>query len=151
MVFGRDSRRLPETFKAFSLERQPMELGSALSWLECTSSTTKFSSLAVSDSGMLCSPAHQHKEHRKRKQRAMSKGRGVWKPTVGLPVSNRRELWNAVSETRKGHINAVRVEGNKCWRGRKVKRQTAVMEFDRAHPATGYVRLYRVRVRVTRA
>jgi hypothetical protein len=41
--------------RTLSLERQPMELGSDLSWLDRTSSTTTFRSLAIMDSGMLCS------------------------------------------------------------------------------------------------
>jgi hypothetical protein len=54
MVAGREWSRLPETLRTLSLERQPMELGSDVSWLECTSSTTTFRSLAIIDSGMLC-------------------------------------------------------------------------------------------------
>lgn len=54
MVFGRNSIWLPETFKTLSLERQPIEFGSDLSWFECTSKTTIFSNLAIKDSGMLC-------------------------------------------------------------------------------------------------
>jgi len=46
--------KLPETFKTLSLERQPMELGRDLSWLDRTSNTSMFSSLAVKDSGMSC-------------------------------------------------------------------------------------------------
>lgn len=53
-VFGKDSRRLPETLSTFNFERQPIEFGSDFSWFECTSNTTMFSSLAVSDSGILC-------------------------------------------------------------------------------------------------
>jgi hypothetical protein len=54
MVEGRDSMKLPETFKTLSLERQPMELGRDLRWLECTSNISKFSNLAVKDSGIFC-------------------------------------------------------------------------------------------------
>lgn len=54
MVMGRDSMKLPETFKTLSLKRQPMELGRVLSWLECTSNSSKLSNLAVNDSGMFC-------------------------------------------------------------------------------------------------
>jgi hypothetical protein len=58
MVFGKDSRRLPETLSTFNFDRQPIEFGSDFSWFERTSSTTMFSSLAVIDSGMLCSNAN---------------------------------------------------------------------------------------------
>jgi len=46
--------KFPETFKTLSLERQPIELGRDLSWLECTSNISKFNNLAVNDSGMFC-------------------------------------------------------------------------------------------------
>jgi hypothetical protein len=55
MVAGRSWRRLPETFRTLSLERPPMELGSDLSWLDHTSNTTTFISLAIMDSGMIYS------------------------------------------------------------------------------------------------
>lgn len=53
MVFGNDSRRLPETSRTLSFDKQPMELGKHLSWLECTSNTTTLSNLAVKDSGII--------------------------------------------------------------------------------------------------
>ena len=54
IVLGRDSIRLPETLRTLSFDKHPIELGRDLSWFEWTSNTTKFSILAVKDSGIIC-------------------------------------------------------------------------------------------------
>lgn len=75
MVLGRNSMKLPETFKTLSLERQPMELGRDLSWLDRTSNTSMFSSLAVKDSGISCYSKNiffMYNNHRMQKKKTIS-------------------------------------------------------------------------------
>ncbi|GER41799.1 BR enhanced expression 2 [Striga asiatica] len=54
MVLGSDCKKLPDTFKILSFDKQPMEFGRDFSWFECTSNTMTFRSLAVKDSGIFC-------------------------------------------------------------------------------------------------